>query len=49
MHYQQAMEQQVGMIAHSCGVPEPRRLRRFHCRMVTGDGRSLPLDEIYPG
>jgi glutamate synthase domain-containing protein 2 len=49
MHYQQAMEQQVGMIAHSCGVPEPRRLRRFHCRMVTGNGRSLPLDEIYPG
>jgi glutamate synthase domain-containing protein 2 len=49
MRYQQVMEQQVGMIAHSCGVTEPRQLRRYHCRMVTGNGRSMPLDEIYPG
>ena len=49
MHYQQEMEHQVGMIAHSCGVNEPRKLRRYHCRMVMGDGRSRPLDEIYPG
>ena len=47
--YQQTMEKQVGMIAHSCGVPEPRRLRRYHCRMVTANGRSIPLDEMYPG
>jgi len=49
MRYQQAMEQQVGIIAHSCGVTEPRKLRRFHCRMVMENGRSMPLDEIYPG
>jgi glutamate synthase domain-containing protein 2 len=49
MRYQQEMEQQVGMIAHSCGVTEPRQLRRYHCRMVTSNGRSIPLDEIYPG
>jgi len=47
--YQQAMEQQVGMIAHSCGVSEPRKLRRMHCRMVMENGQSMPLDEIYPG
>ncbi len=49
MRYQKTMEQQVGMIAHSCGVTEPRQLRRAHCRMVMEDGRSIPLDEIYPG
>lgn len=49
MRYQQTMEKEVGMIAHSCGVPEPHRLRRMHCRMVMPNGRSLPLDELYPG
>ncbi len=49
MRYQQTMEKEVGMIAHSCGVPEARCLRRKHCRMVMPNGRSLPLDELYPG
>lgn len=31
-----------------CGVPEPRRLKRFHCRIVQDDGKSIPLDELYP-
>lgn len=38
----------VSMIAHSCGVPEPRQLRRHHCRIVQSDGRSVPLDQLYP-
>jgi len=42
------MRKEVGVIAHSCGVPEPRRLKRFHVRMVCPDGRSRPLDELYP-
>ena len=42
------MVHEVGIIAHSCGVPEPRRLRRHHCRIVPPDGRSVPLDERYP-
>jgi glutamate synthase domain-containing protein 2 len=46
--YALTMRKEVGIIAHSCGVPEPRRLRRFHCRVVQGDGRSIPLDELYP-
>ena len=29
-------------------VSEPRQLRRFHCRIVGTDGRSIPLDELYP-
>lgn len=48
MNYQQNMEREVGMIAHSCGVHEPRELRRFHARIVTGNGLSVSLDELYP-
>ncbi len=42
------MRKEVGVIAHSCGVPEPRRLQRYHVRLVCPDGRSRPLDELYP-
>ncbi|MEP3050306.1 MAG: FMN-binding glutamate synthase family protein [Erythrobacter sp.] len=42
------MRKEVGMIAHSCGVHEPRQLRRYHVRMVCADGRSRPLDELHP-
>ena len=46
--YSENMRKEIGIIAHSCGVREPRQLRRYHCRVVQGDGRSLPLDELYP-
>jgi len=46
--YARTLTKEVGMIAHSCGVPEPRRLKRHHCRIVMADGRSVPLDELYP-
>ena len=46
--YAEAMQKEIGTIAHSCGVREPRRLKRFHCRIVQDDGRSIPLNEIYP-
>jgi len=42
------MVHEVGTIAHSCGVSEPRKLRRYHARIVCEGGASLPLDEIYP-
>ena len=42
------MRREVEMIAHSCGVPEPRRLRRYHVRVVGEDGRSTPLSTIFP-
>ena len=38
----------VHLISHSCGVREPRELSRAHCRVVLPDGRSQPLDEIFP-
>ncbi len=39
---------EVETIAHSCGVPEPRRLKRHHVRIVQDDGRSVPLNDLYP-
>ncbi len=46
--YARQMTKEIGIIAHSCGVREPRKLRRMHCRIVTDTGRSVPLDELYP-
>ena len=46
--YSKNMRKEIGIIAHSCGVTEPRKLRRCHCRIVGNDGRSIPLDELYP-
>jgi len=47
-NYISHMHEQVGTIAHSCGVPEPRRLKRKHARIVRGDGRSRPMDALFP-
>ncbi|MGI9234532.1 MAG: FMN-binding glutamate synthase family protein [Woeseiaceae bacterium] len=46
--YSETMRKEIGTIAHSCGVAEPRQLRRYHCRIVREDGRSIPLNELYP-
>ena len=42
------MRKEVGIIAHSCGVRNPRQLKRYHVRIVCADGRSRPLDELHP-
>ena len=47
-HYIENLVHEVGVIAHSCGVPEPRRLKRFHARIMLPNGRSAPINEIYP-
>ena len=47
-HYCANLKHDVETIAHSCGVPHARRLRRFHVRIVCPDGISRPLDELYP-
>jgi glutamate synthase domain-containing protein 2 len=46
--YSESMHKEIGVIAHSCGVTEPRGLRRYHCRVMQDNGRSLPLDELFP-
>ncbi len=39
---------EVDTIANSCGVLEPRGLRRYHVRMMLDTGKTIPLDELYP-
>lgn len=47
-NYAMNINWEVGVIAHSCGVAEPRRLCRHHARVVTTNGQSVPLDELHP-
>lgn len=47
-NFVKTMHKDVGVIAHSCGVPHPRALKRFHCRIVQATGRSVPMNELYP-
>ncbi|MGF1546587.1 MAG: FMN-binding glutamate synthase family protein [Thiotrichales bacterium] len=47
-NYARNMVHEVGVIAHACGVREPRELRRQHARIVMPDGMSRRLDSIYP-
>jgi glutamate synthase domain-containing protein 2 len=47
-NYYQQLEHEVGMICHSCGVDEPRELRREQARIVTEHGNSVSLAQVYP-
>ncbi|WP_373054356.1 FMN-binding glutamate synthase family protein [Thioalkalivibrio sp.] len=47
-HYVTNTIHEVEVIAHSCGVREPRELERFHARIVASHGQSIPLDAFYP-
>lgn len=47
--YARGIIHELETIAHSVGVPEPRQIRRSHVRLVGGDGRSRPMNEIFPG
>jgi glutamate synthase domain-containing protein 2 len=38
----------VGLIAHSCGVAEPRGLQRHHVRVIEYGGASRSLAELHP-
>jgi hypothetical protein len=40
------MEKEAGIIAHSCGVANPR-LRRIHCRIVEADRHSVSMSELF--
>lgn len=46
-NYARNMEHEVGVLAHSCGVREPRELRRFHARIISKDGSSVSLEDAY--
>ena len=48
-NYIRNLEREVTTIAHSCGVSDPRKLKRKHVRIVQQDGRSIPMDTLHPG
>ena len=39
---------EVGVIAHSCGVKEPRELTRAHALIVDESGRPRPISKTFP-
>ncbi len=45
-HYHKNMEKEVSIIAHSCGVNDPRKLEPMHCRIVQDNGKSLPMTDL---
>lgn len=46
--YHYNITKSVSMIAHSCGVAEPRQLKSEHIHVVNANGFSVPLDELNP-
>lgn len=46
--YAHNMEHEVGILAHSCGVKEPRQLQRSHVRLVVSPGRSEAYSRLFP-
>ena len=42
------IEYGVTLIAHSCGARHPRALKRYHVRLVQGDGKSIAMSDLYP-
>lgn len=47
-NFHQNLVHEVELIAHSCGVTEPRQLRREHAAVVVDGGGAVPLNILYP-
>ncbi len=47
-NYCMNMIHEVQIISHSCGVSRPRLMGRKHVRIVQSDGKSVPMDRLYP-
>ncbi len=47
-NYCMNMIHEVQIISHSCGVSRPRLMGRKHVRIVQSDGKSVPMDILYP-
>jgi glutamate synthase domain-containing protein 2 len=46
--YARNMVNEVGIIAHACGVRSPSELNRSHARVVQDNGLSIGLDQLHP-
>jgi len=45
-NFAKGLTKEVETIAHSVGLAEPRQLRPHHVRIVQGDGKSIPMDQL---
>ena len=48
LHYADNLKKEVAIIAHTCGVAEPRLLNRRHAAIIGADGYPEPLLTRYP-
>ncbi len=39
---------EVGVLAHSCGVRQPRELQRHHALLINELGIPMPIDQVFP-
>ncbi len=46
--YVKNLEKELAMVAHSCGVTDPRLLERKHAHIVIDPRTTIPLTELYP-
>lgn len=46
--YANNMANEVAILCHSCGVEEPRQLKRKHARIASSNGLSISLEELFP-
>lgn len=47
-NYVQTILKETIDICHSCGLSDPKNFRRIHARIVTQDGTSKSMAELYP-
>ncbi len=47
-NYAKNISKELNIIAHSCGVNDPRDLKLYHARIVTENGRSISMADLYP-
>ena len=47
-NFAREMNHSVGLIAHACGVQDPRTLSREHVRIIQQSGQSVSLAEMHP-
>ncbi|MDE2789774.1 MAG: FMN-binding glutamate synthase family protein [Paracoccaceae bacterium] len=47
-NYCKMLIREVQVISHSCGVVRPRLMTRSHVRLVQANGKSVPMNILYP-
>ena len=47
-HYATKLHNDMAVIAHSCGVKEPRELQRQHTQIISAEGLPEAMEERYP-